>query len=98
MKEKSSVVKITWKSSLFIILCILAATLVLPNILDLLGLKLYPLRVLVIALATGWSISYTLYFRETNRGYTRGFWIVLILISILAGYISYFWVYDIYYL
>ncbi|HZJ87156.1 MAG TPA: hypothetical protein VFC75_02935 [Erysipelothrix sp.] len=98
MKEESSVIKIGVKSAFFMVFSILVATFVFPVLLNTLGLKLYPLRVLVNGLMTGWAFAHTIFIRESNKGYTKGYWIVFILISMLAAYISYFWVYGIYYM
>lgn len=103
MKQKvkpkpTTLVKFSFKSALFVVLGILLSSLVFPLILDKLGLALLPLRVLAIGATTGFVISYSLYNIDSKRGYTKGFWITFGLVAIVAAFISYFWVYNIYYL
>lgn len=96
MPKPSTMTRISFISTIMIFLGILMASLVFPLILDSLGLGLYYLRVLVIGLATGFSTSHGLFVRDAKVGYTKGFWVTFILLTILGCLISYFWVFDIY--
>lgn len=96
MPKPSTLTRISIVSTLYIFAAMLLASLVFPVILDALGLKLYLLRVLVFGLATGFSVSYSLFVRDSNRGFTKGFWITFLLFTLLACGISYFWVFNIY--
>ncbi|QIK57208.1 hypothetical protein G7059_04765 [Erysipelothrix sp. HDW6A] len=93
-EKRSGLPRFTFKGSLFLLTAMLLATLVFPVILDSLGLKLYTLRVVVIALTSGLATAFTLFFIDSKRGATRKFWITAGFISILAGIIAYFWIYQ----
>ncbi|QIK69817.1 hypothetical protein G7062_05690 [Erysipelothrix sp. HDW6C] len=97
LEKNKSFTNISFKSSLFIIFGILASTLIPKLLLDSLGLQLYPLRVILIALTSAFVVCRCLFFIDSNKGYTRGYWILFALIAILTGFISYFWVYQIYF-
>lgn len=96
MPKPSTFTRLSVTSAFMIVFGILLASLVFPLMLDALGLKLYYLRVLVIGLMTGFTTSYSIFVRDSNRGFTKGFWITFLLFSIVGCGISYFWVFDIY--
>lgn len=98
IETKSSFHRFTFKGSVFLLTMILLSTLGFPLLLNSMGLELRFLRVIVIGLVTGFATAYSLYFIDSKRGLTRGFWTVAILVALLAGFLSYFWIFDIYYL
>ena len=96
-EKKQGVVRFSFKSSLFVVFGILVGTLFFPVLLDSLGLQLLPLRVIMIGLITGFVVSYSLFFIDSDRGVTRNFWVTFAIFAIMSMVISYFWVYNIYY-
>ncbi|MEG0327293.1 MAG: hypothetical protein RR565_01525 [Erysipelothrix sp.] len=97
-EKKHQFVRFSVKSSLIILFGILLSSLLIPLLLDGLGLQLLPLRVILIGLTTAFVVSYCLYFVDSKRGATRGFWIVFGLVAALSMIISYYWVYEIYFI
>lgn len=97
-EKKHQFVRFSVKSSFIILFGILLSSLFIPLLLDNFGLQLLPLRVILIGLTTGFVVSYCLYFVDSKRGVTRGFWIVFALVASLSMIISYFWVYEIYFI
>ena len=98
MRANTPLVRFSIKSSFLILGTILLSTLGIPILFDALGFTLNPLRVLLIGLATGGSVSYSLFFLDSKRGLTKGFWLVLVIFGSIASLIAYFWVYNIYYI
>lgn len=96
MPKPSSFTRFSFKSAIFMMFGLLLASLAFPLLLDSLGLKLYYLRVLVFGLTTGFTASYSIFIRDSNKGYTKGFWITFVLLTLLGSFISYFWVFNIY--
>lgn len=97
-KKKSSFVFLSVKSAFFIVFMILLSTLGFPLIFDALGLQLLPLRTILIGVTTAFAFCYAVFCIDSDIGFTRRFWILFVLITVLVSVISYFWVYDIYYL
>lgn len=96
--KESTFVRFSIKSAFIVTFGILAVTLIPQLLFNALGVELFPLRVLLIALGSGFVFSYTLYFVDSKRGFSKSFWIVFVLIALLTGIITYFWVYNIYYI
>lgn len=92
-ESRSGLPRFTFKGSLFLLSAMLLATLVFPLILDALGLQLNLLRLIVIALTSGFATAFTLFFIDSKRGATRNFWITAGVMTLLAGLIAYFWIY-----
>lgn len=92
------IVFLSFKGSAFIVLSILISTLVVPVTLELIGLKLLWLRVILIALTTGFSACYAIFFIDSDRGFTKSFWLAFTLLSVISGIIAYYWVFEIYFI
>lgn len=96
-KKEGGIVFLSFRGSAFILLCVLASTFVIPVLLDAIGLQLLPLRVLLIGLTTAFATCYALFFIDSNRGFTKSFWVAFAFLSLISGFIAYYWVYGIYF-
>lgn len=97
-EKNSNLVNFSYKSTFFILFVMLLASLVFPGLLNLIGLKMLPLRVVIVALAAGFSTAYAIFFIDSNKGISLNFWLTVIVISIISGIISYSWIYGYFYI
>lgn len=83
-----------YKSAVFILIIIFAVILGTPWVCMGLGIDYRPVTVLFGGMATGFSVSYSQFFIEKDRGNCRIFWVVGGLLSVFSGLIIMIMVYT----
>lgn len=82
-----------FKSALVILAGAIVGTIIFPIILSLFGVS-QNLGILIgNTIITSFTIAYSRFFIESNKGFCRNFWINYFLFALAFGFISYFWRY-----
>lgn len=85
---------ISFKSGLILMISAAIATIVVPYLLNMIGVDYRIAVILGNVIITAFAVSYTRYFVETKRGFCRGFWRLYGLFAIAFAIIGWFWVYK----
>lgn len=93
----SSFVFLSFKSSVFVLFAIFTATFIIPVALDALGIGLLWLRVILIGATTAFAMCYAIFFIDSDKGFTRNFWLGFIVLALISTFIAYYWVFGIFF-
>ena len=97
-EKSNSAPVVSFKSAFIIVGSILVGSFFFPAILNQLGLDLKWLRVIVLTALTAFSTCFCFFFIETDKGFSKTFWLTFIVLSFIIGLISVFWIYEILYI
>lgn len=82
------------KSSLLLLLSGIIGGVLIPYIFYTLNWSTSLATMLSLPILVALTISYSQYFIETKRGYSKGFWVTLIFSLVILEVLTYFWLYK----
>ncbi|AZK44095.1 MULTISPECIES: hypothetical protein [Erysipelothrix] len=97
-EKSNSAPLISFKSAFIIVGSILLGTIIVPAMLNQVGLNQKWIQVIVVSSITALSTSFCFFFIETNKRLSRSFWLVFLILFLVIGLISTFWIYEILYI
>lgn len=93
-ERNESIPNFSYRSAFLIVFAAILGSFVLPYVLDSLGVSWKMLHVFLSALVTASATAISRCFIESHEGITKKFWQTFIIVFIIIGFISFFWMYD----
>lgn len=93
-KKNEDIPSFGYKSAFLIGLSAILGSFIIPLLLNKVGITWKLIHVLISGALPAYTTAFSLYFIESDKGYTKRFWQMFIALFVIISFISFFWMYD----